>query len=80
MDQVFAQSKKFFTLPLNEKMKLLRNENHRGYTPLQDETLDPKNQSQGDSKEGYYIGVEHNAPNIWPASGTSYNQFKLFFI
>ncbi|WJX54217.1 hypothetical protein P8452_40126 [Trifolium repens] len=68
MDQVFAQSKKFFTLPLNQKMKLLRNENHRGYTPLQDETLDPKNQSQGDSKEGYYIGVEHNAPNIWPAS------------
>lgn len=47
MDEVFAMSKRFFELPLNEKMKLLRNEKHRGYTPLLDETLDPDNQVNG---------------------------------
>ncbi|WVZ13798.1 hypothetical protein V8G54_011364 [Vigna mungo] len=44
MDEVFAQSKKFFSLPLEEKMKILRNEKHRGYTPVLDELLDPENQ------------------------------------
>ncbi|XP_004503479.1 kihadalactone A synthase LFS-like [Cicer arietinum] len=77
MDEVFSQSNKFFNLPLNEKMKLLRNDYHRGYTPLLDEILDPQNQLHGDYKEGYYIGVEDNdplsnkpfhGPNIWPAS------------
>lgn len=78
MDEVFAQSNTFFTLPLNEKMKLLRNDSHKGYTPVLDEILDPQNQLHGDYKEGYYIGVEDNdslhkpfyGPNQWPASGT----------
>ena len=47
MDEVFSQSKRFFTLPLTEKMKLLRNEKNRGYTPLLDELLDPENQVNG---------------------------------
>jgi hypothetical protein len=47
MDEVFAQSKKFFTLPMKEKMKILRNEKHRGYTPVLDELLDPENQIHG---------------------------------
>ncbi|KAE9588172.1 putative aminocyclopropanecarboxylate oxidase [Lupinus albus] len=79
MDEVFAQSKKFFSLPQKEKMKLLRNEKHRGYTPVLDELLDPENQVHGDYKEGYYIGVEvaeddpesqkpFYGPNRWPAS------------
>ncbi|XP_061371131.1 2-oxoglutarate-Fe(II) type oxidoreductase hxnY-like [Gastrolobium bilobum] len=79
MDEVFAQSNKLFTLPLNEKMKLLRKEKHRGYTPVLDELLDPENQIHGDYKEGYYIGVEvadddpesqkpFYGPNVWPAS------------
>jgi isopenicillin N synthase-like dioxygenase len=60
-------------------MKLLRNNKHRGYTPLLDEILDPQNQLHGDYKEGYYIGVEDiddpldlkpfYGPNLWPASG-----------
>ncbi|XP_010519671.1 PREDICTED: 2-oxoglutarate-Fe(II) type oxidoreductase-like isoform X2 [Tarenaya hassleriana] len=58
MDEVFEQSKKFFALPLEEKMKVLRNEKHRGYTPVLDEILDPDNQVRGDYKEGYYIGIE----------------------
>jgi len=48
MDEVFAQSKKFFDLPLSEKMKLLRNEKHRGYTPILDELLDPEHQVHGE--------------------------------
>lgn len=47
MDEVFGMSKRFFELPLNEKMKLLRNEKHRGYTPVLDELLDPDNQVHG---------------------------------
>ncbi|KAK1592838.1 hypothetical protein Q3G72_031216 [Acer saccharum] len=78
MDEVFAQSEKFFKLPLNEKMKLLRNQKHRGYTPILDELLDPDSQVHvGDYKEGYYIGIElpegdpenekpFYGPNIWP--------------
>ncbi|CAM8925828.1 unnamed protein product [Rhodiola kirilowii] len=78
MDEVFSQSKKFFSVPLNDKMKLLRNEKHRGYTPMLDELLDPVNQVHGDYKEGYYIGVEvpednpeadkpFYGPNLWPS-------------
>lgn len=78
MDDVFSQSKKFFSLPMTEKMKLLRNEKHRGYTPILDELLDPEKQINGDYKEGYYIGVEvpaddpksrkpFHGPNVWPA-------------
>ncbi|CAO2161383.1 unnamed protein product [Urochloa humidicola] len=78
MDEVFAQSKKFFDLPHSEKMKLLRDEKNRGYTPMLDEILDPENQVDGDYKEGYYIGVEVSAddpdanrpfygPNQWPS-------------
>lgn len=47
MDEVFAQSKRFFDLPLDQKMKLLRNEKHRGYTPMLDEILDQDNQVNG---------------------------------
>ncbi|KAH7659373.1 Aminocyclopropanecarboxylate oxidase protein [Dioscorea alata] len=37
---VFQDSKKFFSLPLDEKMKL-GYKDHRGYTPMFAETLDP---------------------------------------
>lgn len=47
MDQVFAQSRRLFSLPLSEKMKLLRNKKNRGYTPVLDEHLDPENQVHG---------------------------------
>ncbi|KAH0466744.1 hypothetical protein IEQ34_003982 [Dendrobium chrysotoxum] len=78
MDEVFFQSKKFFDLPLHKKMELFRNEKLRGYTPTADQTLDPKNQVQGDFKEGYFIGIEVHeddpdakkpfyAPNQWPS-------------
>jgi len=46
-DEAFEQSKKFFALPLEEKMKVLRNEKHRGYSPVLDQILDPENQVDG---------------------------------
>ncbi|KAI6679543.1 hypothetical protein NL676_033424 [Syzygium grande] len=57
MEEVLVQSRRFFGLPLSEKMKLLRNKKHRGYTPMFDQILDPANQINGDYKEGYYIGI-----------------------
>lgn len=33
-DEAFEQSKKFFALPLDEKMKVLKNEKHQGYSPV----------------------------------------------
>ncbi|KAJ0234583.1 Non-hem dioxygenase N-terminal domain-containing protein [Hirschfeldia incana] len=77
MDKAFEQSKKFFALPLEEKMKVLKNEKHRGYTPFYDQIPDPENQVQGDNKEGYYIGSDvprddpqwdypFYGPNPWP--------------
>ncbi|KAJ4885152.1 2-oxoglutarate (2OG) and Fe(II)-dependent oxygenase superfamily protein [Raphanus sativus] len=76
-DQAFEQSKKFFALPLEEKMKVLRNDKFRGYAPICDQLLDPKTQVRGDYKEGFTIGTEgpkngaHRdkplySPNIWP--------------
>ncbi|KAF3448299.1 hypothetical protein FNV43_RR09012 [Rhamnella rubrinervis] len=65
VEQVLDESSKFFSLPLEEKMKLLRKE-HRGYTPLFSEKLDPQSTSKGDSKESYYIGPLENM-NQWPS-------------
>lgn len=39
-----------------EKQALLADANNRGYTPFAEETLDPGNQSRGDTKEGFYFG------------------------
>ncbi|WCJ25841.1 2-oxoglutarate (2OG) and Fe(II)-dependent oxygenase superfamily protein [Euphorbia peplus] len=64
---VFDQSKKFFSLPLDDKMKLLRKE-HRGYSPLYAENLNPSIRSVGDSKESFYVGpLQHTSLNQWPS-------------
>ncbi|XP_010514970.1 PREDICTED: 2-oxoglutarate-Fe(II) type oxidoreductase isoform X3 [Camelina sativa] len=60
-------------------MKVLRNENNRGYSPVFDQILDPENQVDGDYKESFFIGIEdfkddpHGdtpfyGPNLWPDS------------
>eukprot|EP00898_Chlorokybus_atmophyticus_P003033 jgi/Chlat1/3730/Chrsp259S03882 len=79
IEAVYAHARAFFALPLETKMRTLADANNRGYTPVREETLDPANSSQGDSKEGYYIGKEVAAgseqaqkplhgPNQWPDS------------
>ncbi|CAI9095725.1 OLC1v1031721C1 [Oldenlandia corymbosa var. corymbosa] len=71
--RVFEESKKFFMLPLEDKLKLFRT-NHRGYTPLYAESLDPSSSSRGDSKEGFYVGPLNDKKtgedlNQWPPAG-----------
>ncbi|XP_068635669.1 2-oxoglutarate-Fe(II) type oxidoreductase hxnY-like [Aristolochia californica] len=68
---VFGESRKFFSLPLQEKMKLALNGGHKGYTALYDETLDTSIKSKGDFKESFYVGppegsTPQNFPNQWP--------------
>ena len=46
LKNVIDESKKFFSLPLEEKMKLARKEN-RGYSPLYAENLNPSASSEG---------------------------------
>ncbi len=77
MEEAFDQSRKLFALPLEEKRRLLADENSRGWTPFEEETLDPANQRVGDQKEGFYFGREVprdspeaskplHGPNQWP--------------
>ncbi|KAJ8624776.1 hypothetical protein MRB53_033306 [Persea americana] len=64
---VFEKSGKFFSLPLQEKTKLTRSKDHRGYTALYSETLDSSIQSKGDLHESFYIGPTDDNLNQWPA-------------
>ncbi|KAM4085608.1 hypothetical protein ACJW30_10G040700 [Castanea mollissima] len=71
LGKVFEESKRFFLLPLEEKMKMPRKE-HRGYTPLYAEKLDPTSSSEGDPKESFYIGPLEDITtpvnlNQWPS-------------
>ncbi|KAL5973138.1 hypothetical protein ACLOJK_037164 [Asimina triloba] len=66
LKQVFVEGRKFFSLPFQEKMKLTRSKNHRGYTALYSETLDPSVESKGDLKESFYIGPLEGGLNQWP--------------
>jgi isopenicillin N synthase-like dioxygenase len=47
LEAVFAESKRFFDLPMEDKMALLRGANHRGYTPPYAEKLDASSQFVG---------------------------------
>lgn len=78
IDIVFEQSKRLFTLSQSDKESLSDKTMSRGYTNMQEETLDPAVQTEGDTKEGYYIGREIptsdpryspkklRGPNQWP--------------
>ena len=46
LKRVFEESRKFFVLPSEEKMKVVLKD-HRGYTPLYAEKLDPSSISTG---------------------------------
>ncbi|KAA8496943.1 2-oxoglutarate-Fe(II) type oxidoreductase [Porphyridium purpureum] len=82
--RAFEWSAKLFDLPLEEKSncRWTLNNYSRGWTPLMEETLDPKNSSAADTKEGFYIGREmpptrrFHGPNQWPtpASCPSWTQ------
>jgi isopenicillin N synthase-like dioxygenase len=71
IDKVFLESKNLFMLPTTVKESLADKTMSRGYTAMEEETLDPKGQTQGDTKEGYYIGREI------PTSSSRYDPAKL---
>jgi isopenicillin N synthase-like dioxygenase len=80
IDGVFAESKAYFDLPSDVKAGMCDKAMSRGYTAMQEETLDPARQTEGDTKEGYYIGVDFprdhprcdpsqlRGPNVWPST------------
>ncbi|XWS49132.1 hypothetical protein CRYUN_Cryun13aG0137400 [Craigia yunnanensis] len=65
LKKVFEQSCKFFSLPIEEKMKFAK-KNLRGYTALYAEKLDTSLSTKGDPKESYYIGPLADHLNQWP--------------
>ncbi|XVF52575.1 hypothetical protein PTKIN_Ptkin05aG0029300 [Pterospermum kingtungense] len=67
LKKVFEQSKKFFSLPLEEKTKFAV-KNQRGYKAMYAEKLDTSLNAKGDSKEIFDVGpVEENELNQWPS-------------
>ncbi|KAL4428005.1 hypothetical protein ABPG75_002094 [Micractinium tetrahymenae] len=75
--QTFEQQRAFFSLPLQDKMRIAANKAYRGYTPFADETLDPQHSKRGDTHEGLYYGrhvdedseegkLPLHGPNQWP--------------
>jgi isopenicillin N synthase-like dioxygenase len=80
LDSVMAQSKALFDLPLKEKLALQDPILNRGYTGMEEETLDPAHQVKGDTKEGFYIGkdvpleqgdpAKLTGPNQWPPTSS----------
>ena len=81
IDCVFRESRAFFALPTEQKARISDKVMSRGYTAMQEETLDPANQTEGDTKEGYYIGRDipkedprvrsEKAPQTKPVAGNS---------
>eukprot|EP00527_Entomoneis_sp_CCMP2396_P005767 CAMPEP_0198152656 /NCGR_PEP_ID=MMETSP1443-20131203/60728_1 /TAXON_ID=186043 /ORGANISM="Entomoneis sp., Strain CCMP2396" /LENGTH=248 /DNA_ID=CAMNT_0043818749 /DNA_START=65 /DNA_END=807 /DNA_ORIENTATION=+ len=71
LQSVMEQSEALFALSLEEKKSLSDPVLSRGYTGMQEETLDPGNQTEGDTKEGFYIGRDI------PESHALYNPAKL---
>ncbi|KAL8103162.1 azadirone synthase LFS-like [Apium graveolens] len=69
IQKALEESRNFFSLPLEEKMKVAWKE-HRGYTPLCSERLDTSLRSTGDLKETIYIGPledDKSYLNQWPS-------------
>ncbi|CAL9225723.1 unnamed protein product [Arabidopsis halleri] len=70
MEGVLMESKKLFSLPLEEKMVMARR-GSRGYSPLYDEKHESSATSKGDSKEMFTFGSSEGVlgqlyPNEWP--------------
>lgn len=71
LTKVMEQSRNLFNLSTESKERLKDPVMNRGYTAMEEETLDPKLQKKGDTKEGFYIGAEISKDN------SIYNPAKL---
>lgn len=88
LDSVMAQSRKLFDLSLGSKEALKDRVMSRGYTAMEEETLDPARQKKGDTKEGFYIGAniprddprynpgKLKGPNCWPSPELTKGEMK----
>ncbi|KAG8907719.1 hypothetical protein FRB99_002515 [Tulasnella sp. 403] len=79
IDSVVAQAKRFFDLPLENKMliDISKSKNFKGYTPVLGENVNPEN--RGDLHEGFDMGWEDpqtgstdwtgdmGGDNVWPS-------------
>ncbi|KAM7204385.1 hypothetical protein V8F33_001687 [Rhypophila sp. PSN 637] len=61
VEGAFSLSKKLFDSPLEEKQKCTIQQNNRGWSAMQYETLDPSNQRVGDYKEAFNFGEFQNS-------------------
>jgi isopenicillin N synthase-like dioxygenase len=85
---ILQESARLFALPISYKRTLYNEKMSRGYTGMEEETLDPSNQTRGDTKEGFYIGKDipsHHpncnpaklkGPNIWPSQMNDSDSFQ----
>lgn len=85
LDNVMDESRALFKLSMQSKEKLKDPVMSRGYTAMEEETLDPARQKKGDTKEGFYIGAEISkadsrynptklrGPNCWPTPDSVVN-------
>ncbi|OMO59604.1 Isopenicillin N synthase [Corchorus capsularis] len=70
VNKVFEQSKKFFSLPVEKKMRLVSKEYSRGYTPLCSENLEDlssNTKAKASYKESFYAGPKVDGINQWPS-------------
>lgn len=69
LKNVFEESRKLFSLPLEEKTKLARKDD-AGFAPIYAENLDSSTISKGDLKETFHIGPiegDESRLNQWPS-------------
>lgn len=87
IDAVFAESKRFFAQPHDEKMRIsiVESPNHRGFFPIGGENVDPE--KTFDLKEGFDMALELgpedpgvraglplHGPNQWPENLPGYRE------
>lgn len=61
--------KRFFDLPLEDKLKISVDAKNRGYTPMGSYTLDKENSNYPDDHEGLYFGAEASGGQVFPLCG-----------
>jgi isopenicillin N synthase-like dioxygenase len=83
IESVMEQSQRLFALPVSAKKVMSDPTISRGYTGMEEETLNPADQKKGDTKEGFYIGrdiqpedpkynpAKLSGPNCWPTAETT---------
>jgi isopenicillin N synthase-like dioxygenase len=70
LEQVFAQAKQFFALPLETKQQIAWDETNRGYDTLEGQSFDPT--KPGDLKESFLYGREVSVDELSAVNDSPY--------